>query len=259
MKTKLNVLKIGGEIINDAPKLSDFLRYFSQLNGAKILVHGGGKMATEISQQLGIATQMNEGRRITSSENLDVVTMVYAGLINKKIVAQLQSEKCNALGLSGADANSIEASKRGIKPIDYGYVGDVKTVNSSLIDGFLHQNITPVFSAICHDGKGQLLNTNADTIAAEIAIALCKIYDTTLTYCFEKQGVLMDINDDQSIIKNIDPVNYETLKAKKLIHDGMLPKLENAFYALDNHVARVMIGNTSITNGINKHTKLKIT
>lgn len=259
MKTKLTVVKIGGEIINNSDKLKAFLEDFIHLDQAKILVHGGGKIATELSEKLGIQTRMHEGRRITSKDNLDVVTMVYAGLINKKITATLQGMGCNAIGLSGADANSISASKRLVNPMDYGFVGDVENINSTVIDLFVNNNMIPVFSAICHDTNGQLLNTNADTIASEIAISMSKQYDTELIYSFEKKGVLMDVNDENSVIEKINTEDYQILKSKNIIHDGMLPKMENAFYALNNKVSKVMIGNTTFINNRDEaHTLLTL-
>lgn len=259
MKTKLTVIKIGGEIINNSEQLESFLEDFSCIDQPKILVHGGGKIATALSKKLGVETRMHEGRRITTKDNLDVVTMVYAGLINKNIVASLQSKECNAIGLSGADANMITAVKRSSTPLDYGFVGDLKSVNTETIDVFLKNKITPVFSAISHDKKGQLLNTNADTIATEIAIAMSTLYETELIYCFDKKGVLMDVNDENSVVENINTEGYQQLKEQNVIHDGMLPKMENAFHALNNHVSEVMIGNTHfIKNRSEAHTLLKL-
>ncbi|MCH1437095.1 MAG: acetylglutamate kinase [Flavobacteriales bacterium] len=259
MKTKLTVIKIGGEIINNPEQLQAFLGDFSRLNEPKVLVHGGGKIATALSAKLGIETRMQEGRRITTKENLEVVTMVYAGLINKNITASLQSQQCNAIGLSGADASVIVASKRPSNPLDYGYVGDIQSINSKVIDTFVQSQMVPVFSAICHDGKGQLLNTNADTIATEIAIAMSEKYDTELIYCFDKKGVLMDVNDDDSVVEKINTDVYRNLREKKVIHDGMLPKMENAFHALNHKVSKVMIGNTDfIKDRTEAHTLLTL-
>ena len=259
MKTKLTVIKIGGEIINNPEQLQAFLADFSRLNEPKVLVHGGGKIATALSAKLGIETRMQEGRRITTKENLEVVTMVYAGLINKNITASLQSQQCNAIGLSGADASVIVASKRPSKPLDYGYVGDIQSINSKVIDTFVQSQMVPVFSAICHDGKGQLLNTNADTIATEIAIAMSEKYDTELIYCFDKKGVLMDVNDNDSVVEKINTDVYRNLREKKVIHDGMLPKMENAFHALNHKVSKVMIGNTDfIKDRTEAHTLLTL-
>jgi len=259
MKTKLTVIKIGGEIINNPEQLQAFLVDFSRLNEPKVLVHGGGKIATALSAKLGIETRMQEGRRITTKENLEVVTMVYAGLINKNITASLQSQQCNAIGLSGADASVIVASKRPSKPLDYGYVGDIQSINSKVIDTFVESQMVPVFSAICHDGNGQLLNTNADTIATEIAIAMSEKYETELIYCFDKKGVLMDVNDDHSVVEKINTEDYRNLREQKVIHDGMLPKMENAFHALNHKVSKVMIGNTNfIKDRTEAHTLLTL-
>ncbi len=259
MKPKLKVIKIGGNVIDNATSLSQFLSDYSKIEGAKILVHGGGKLATKLNQTLGIKTKMVEGRRVTSSDDLDVVTMVYAGLINKTIVAQLQNNHCNALGLSGADANVLLAVKRPTEPIDYGLVGDVKQINAPFIDSLLQQNISPVFCAISHDGKGQLLNTNADTVTAEIAIAMSDVYECELVYCFEKNGVLENVEDENSVIQNIDSKKYESLKAEKKIHDGMLPKMENCFLALNKQVSKVLVGSPKAINADNTlHTTLSL-
>lgn len=257
MKNKLIIVKIGGNVINNDKVLSSFLRDFSSIEGLKILVHGGGKKASELAVQIGLTPKMVNGRRVTDEANLDVVTMVYAGLLNKKIVAQLQQYDCNAIGLSGADANSIKAHKRIVKDIDYGFAGDVDEVNDSIIKVFLENYLTPVFCAITHDKKGQLLNTNADTIASEIASGLAKHFEVVLTYCFEKNGVLKNMNDDDSVIENINSKSYKELKEENIIADGMLPKLENCFYALNNGVAKIVIGNpTVIINKNQKYTSL---
>ncbi|MFT4802268.1 MAG: acetylglutamate kinase [Flavobacteriaceae bacterium] len=248
MKTKLSVIKIGGNIIDDENMLSSFLHDFSKIKNPKVLIHGGGKIASKLNDRLGIETIMNEGRRITSSDNLETITMVYAGLINKKIVSKLQGRNCNALGLSGADANCILATKRATTPIDFGWVGDVKHINNISINLFLKNGITPVFCAVSHDGNGQLLNTNADTVAAEIAIAMTETYETELIYCFEKDGVMMDIKDNSSIIRSINSNKYKDLKENKIINEGMLPKMENCFHALQNKVTRVIIGSPKVLN-----------
>ncbi len=259
MKNKLTIVKIGGNVINDNKALTSFLTDFASIEDLKVLVHGGGKKASELAAQIGLTPKMMNGRRVTDEANLDVVTMVYAGLLNKKIVAQLQQYNCNAIGLSGADANSIKAHKRVVKDIDYGYAGDVDEVNDSVIKLLLENNLTPVFCAITHDKNGQLLNTNADTIASEIASGLANHFQVVLTYCFEKNGVLKDVNDDNSVIENIDSKSYEELKDKSIIADGMLPKLENCFYALNNGVAKIIIGNPSvIVNKVQKYTSLKL-
>lgn len=259
MKTKLHIIKIGGNLIDDANQLNTFLSNFSKLKGLKILVHGGGKKATELSRKLGIEPVLMEGRRITSEKDLEIATMVYAGLINKNITAQLQAMNCNAIGLSGADANSIESSKRASYPIDFGYVGDIVTVNTQLLEILLYNDILPVFCAITHDGKGQLLNTNADTIAADLASALSNNYEVKLHYCFEKQGVLLNIKQEDSVIPFINSVKYAELKTLGIIDKGMLPKLENCFRALKNNVSKVIIGNAaSITTENQLYTTLEL-
>lgn len=246
MKPSLSIVKIGGNVIENKVELSKFLTLFSEIESFKIMVHGGGKLATEIAKKMGIASLMIGGRRITDEQSLKVITMVYAGLTNKNIVAELQSKSCNAIGMSGADGNAIQAHKRPVKDIDYGFAGDVDGVNEGLLSHLLNLGVTPVFCAMTHDGKGQLLNTNADTIASELAIALGKLYETTLYYCFEKNGVLRDVSDDTSVIKHIDSETYQDLLAKEIIADGMLPKMTNCFHALNNGVAKVCIGNMSM-------------
>ncbi len=245
MKT-LKIIKIGGNVINDNNALISFLSQFALLEGPKLLIHGGGKLAAKMAKQMNIPVQMNEGRRITDSDTLDIITMVYAGKINKNIVAQLQANDCNAIGFSGADGNSIVSVKRPIQPIDYGFVGDVKQVNTNTLEILLNNNITPVFCAITHDENGQLLNTNADTIASELAIGFAKQYKTELYYCFEKNGVLQDISDDNSVVENINTETYQTLINDGIIADGMLPKLNNCFHAINNNVNKVCIGKPSM-------------
>ena len=240
---KLFVIKIGGNIIDDEAKLSSFLKDFAAVEGKKVLIHGGGKLATKLAAQLGVEQQMVDGRRITDAETLKIVTMVYAGYINKNIVAALQSHQCNAIGLSGADGNAIKAHKRPLKNgIDYGFVGDVDEVNSTLLKSLLEQDIVIVMAPITQDGNGQLLNTNADTIAQETAKALSSLYAVHLIYSFEKSGVLMNADDDASVINNINPVSYQKLKEQNIIFAGMIPKLDNAFAALNSGVSRVIIG-----------------
>ena len=238
----LYVVKIGGNIIDDAQKLKGFLKVFAAIKGPKILVHGGGKLATQLAGQLGIEQQLVEGRRITDAETLKVVTMVYAGYINKNIVAQLQANRCNAFGLSGADGNVIQARKRQHASIDYGFVGDVDAVNEKLLKSLLTQDITPVICPITHDAAGQLLNTNADTIAQEVAKGLSKKFDVQLIYSFEKAGVLLNAEDESTVIKSINPAYYQQLKAEGAIFAGMIPKLDNAFAALLSGVGKVIIG-----------------
>jgi len=239
---QLSIIKIGGNIIDDEVKLSAFLDAFAAVKGKKILVHGGGKLATKVAEGLGIKQQMVEGRRITDSDTLGVVTMVYAGTINKNIVAQLQGRRCDAIGLSGADGNAILAHKRVHATTDFGYVGDVDSVNTSLLTSLLLLDKTLVFSPITHDGKGQLLNTNADTIAQELARGLSATFDISLVYSFEKSGVLLDADNDATVINRIGPAYYQELKDKKLIFAGMIPKLDNAFAALRSGVGKVIIG-----------------
>lgn len=245
-KEKLSIIKIGGNIIEDDTSLNVFLKLFSNLEGKKILVHGGGKRATAMASKLGIESKMVNGRRITDKETLEVITMVYGGLVNKNIVAKLQALQIDAIGLTGADINSIKSNKRQVTNIDYGFVGDVKEVASNSIDRLIKANFTPVFCAITHDGNGQLLNTNADTIASQVAIGMSKKYDTTIYYCFELNGVLRDINDQNSVIKYLNINTYNKLLKDGNIADGMLPKLENCFDALKNGVSKVNMGNTNM-------------
>ncbi|WP_339625227.1 acetylglutamate kinase [uncultured Maribacter sp.] len=253
MKDKLSIVKIGGNVIEDQKALDIFLTAFSKLEGLKIVVHGGGKLATQLATKLGIESNMINGRRMTDKDTLDIITMVYGGLVNKKIVAQLQAKNINAIGLSGADGNSIHAHKRPVKDIDYGFVGDIDGINSELLTSLLSINLTPIFCAISHDGDGQLLNTNADTIASEIAIGMASIYETTLYYCFEKKGVLLDITDDNSVVKKINTAKYNELLADGIIADGMLPKLHNCFHALQNDVEKVCLGDVTM---LDKNTEL---
>ncbi|MCD8739988.1 acetylglutamate kinase [Mucilaginibacter roseus] len=240
----LHIIKIGGNVIDNSENLYHFLKDFTALEGDKILVHGGGKVATQLSETLGIEAKLVDGRRITDIETLRVVTMVYGGLINKNIVAQLQRFGTNAIGLTGADGNFIRTKKRPVKTIDYGFVGDIDSgsINPENISRLLDAGFTPVFCAITHDGEGQLLNTNADTIASALAVSLARLYETTLIYCFEKAGVLHDINDEDSIIRDINPERYQELKEQQIIHSGMLPKLDNAFSAIACGVKSVIIG-----------------
>ncbi|MBL1409788.1 acetylglutamate kinase [Sphingobacterium faecale] len=243
----LNIIKIGGNVIDDDIQLEAFLEKFAAIPGKKILVHGGGKIATRLGSRLGIEAKLVEGRRVTDKEMLDVVTMVYAGLTNKRIVASLQKYQCDAIGLSGADGNVIKSIKRPVKDIDYGYVGDilVDSVNVPAIKKFLEAGFTPVFSAITHNGNGQLLNTNADTIASALSTSLSGLYDVSLIYCFEKNGVLSDVLDDNSVIETIAIEQFENYKAKGIISEGMIPKLQNAFEAINKGVKSVYIGNAT--------------
>jgi acetylglutamate kinase len=243
--SQLHIIKIGGNIVDEESSLSAFLQQFASLKGVKVLVHGGGKIATRIGEQLGITSQYVEGRRITDEPTLDLVTMVYGGLLNKKIVAALQSLGCNALGVTGADANLIPADKRPVSTIDFGFVGDVKAsaipVQSWM--QLLNSGFIPVVAPLTHDGKGRLLNTNADTLAQEIAKALSSHYQVSLVYSFEKSGVLTDVNDEHSVIDKLDPSKYQQLKKEQKIFAGMIPKLDNAFTALEKGVQKVIIGN----------------
>ncbi|MDY0779221.1 acetylglutamate kinase [Tenacibaculum sp. IB213877] len=255
----LKIIKIGGNIIDNPILLDEFLSDFSKLDSPKILVHGGGKLASELSLKMGIAPNLINGRRVTDTETLDIITMVYAGKINKQIVAKLQANQCNALGFSGADGNSIIAKKRPITDIDYGFVGDVTKVNTELIEMLLLNGVSPVFCAISHDENGQLLNTNADTIATELAIALASKYNVELLYCFEKNGVLRNVEDESSVITKINQQQYDNLKAEKVIHSGMLPKIDNCFYAVNNGVKKVSIGNSKMPfNSTEKCTTIQL-
>ncbi|HCN82155.1 MAG TPA: acetylglutamate kinase [Sphingobacteriaceae bacterium] len=253
MGMKLYIIKIGGNVIDNSEKLHEFLKDFVALPGYKILVHGGGKMATQLADDMGIEAKMVEGRRITDIETLRIVTMVYAGLINKNIVAQLQFRNCNAIGLTGADGNTIRAKKRPVKDTDYGFVGDIdeSSVSAEAIKKLLEDGLVPVFSAITHDGQGQLLNTNADTIASALAVALSGLYETSLVYCFEKKGVLKDVDDDFSLIPEIRFSEFETLKEEGTIAGGMIPKLHNAFEAIKNGVKDVYIGKAEELSAVN--------
>ncbi|TGE23449.1 acetylglutamate kinase [Hymenobacter metallicola] len=245
MQEVLKIFKIGGGIIDDAAQLQQFLRELAKLDNKIMLVHGGGKGASQMLQDLGIEPRMVQGRRITDAATLDIVTMFYAGKTNKQVVAGLQQYGVNALGLSGADGNGIRASKRPVKEIDYGFVGDIdeQSVNTELLQRLLTAGLTPVFCAITHDGNGQLLNTNADTIASSLARALSPFYQVELHFCFEKDGVLADVADEASVIPQITPGQYQELKASGAIAAGMVPKLDNAFAALEAGVERVVIEN----------------
>jgi acetylglutamate kinase len=241
---QLTVIKIGGNIIDHKDKLSAFLKDFAAVKGFKILVHGGGKIASELGKKLGIEPNMVNGRRITDAETLHLVTMVYGGLINKNIVAELQSIGCNAIGLSGADGAVLPAVKRPVAEIDYGFVGDVESghIKADLIKKLLQYGLAPVFAPLTYDGQGGLLNTNADTVAQEIAKALSQYMTVQLIYCFEKRGVLIDANDDNSVINCITSKDFMELKSRDIITGGMIPKLENAFAAITQGVQEVVIG-----------------
>ena len=241
---QLFVIKIGGNVIDSEKNLSAFLDDVANIKGKKILIHGGGKIATRIGEQLGIAPNYTNGRRITDAATIDLVTMVYGGLVNKKIIAQLQAKGCNAIGLTGADANIIPAEKRPVKEIDYGFVGDVKEnkINTAILTSLLENSLVPVFAPLTHDEKGQVLNTNADTIASSLAVALSQKYQVRLIYCFEKKGVLENVEDDNSVITLITKDIYKYLLEQHKLFDGILPKIDNAFAAIDNGVQEVIIG-----------------
>ncbi|MFC5683429.1 acetylglutamate kinase [Flavobacterium sp. MAHUQ-51] len=242
MKQQLSVIKIGGNIIDNPTELTQFLSDFSKIEGAKVLVHGGGKSATKMAQSVGLTPKMVDGRRITDAPMLDIAVMIYAGQINKNVVAELQANNTNAIGFTGADGNLILSEKRNHPTIDYGFVGDVKKINTPLLQKLIGLEITPVFCAITHDKNGQLLNTNADTIASELAIGLSEVFDVTLNYCFEKPGVLYDAEDDSSVIAQIDTTLYAKLKEEGAIHSGMIPKLDNCFNSLSKGVQKIKIG-----------------
>jgi acetylglutamate kinase len=258
MKTKLTIVKVGGVILDDNLLFEEFLKNFSLINENKIIVHGGGIIASNYMIRLGIIPEMVNGRRITDSKTLDIAVMTYAGLINKKIVSKLQKLNCNSIGLSGADGNLIKSKIRKVNKIDYGFVGDIEKVNNEFLYNLLNSNLTPTICSLTHDKKGQLLNTNADTIASEIAIAMSKYYNVTLKYCFDKSGVLMDQNCNTSIKKNITKKEFKKLVDDKIINDGMIPKLENCFHALENGVNKIYIGDLDILNTINHCTKIII-
>lgn len=238
----LYVIKIGGNIVDNPTLLKECLTAFAQIKGHALLVHGGGKLATEMANKMDVVQTMIEGRRVTDLETLNIVTMVYAGLINKKIVAQLQSLGVQAMGLSGADGNLIKAHKRVHASIDYGFVGEVDTINTALIQNLLKSQMSLVIAPITHDGKGQLLNTNADTIAQSIAVYMAEHFKVHLMYGFEKEGVLLDLNNPSTLLAKIDTQQYAQLKEDKIIFEGMVPKMENAFEALRGGVQSVMIG-----------------
>jgi len=250
-KAPLTVVKIGGNIIDNPIELAKFLTDFSKVDGYKILVHGGGKLATKMAESIGLSPQLIDGRRITDAPMLDVAVMTYAGAINKNCVAQLQALKCTAIGFTGADGNLILSEKRNHPTIDFGFVGDVKKVNSELLFSLVSLGIIPVFSAITHDNKGQLLNTNADTIASEIAISMSSTFEVSLIYCFEKQGVLANSEDENSVIQQINALDYTELLENKAIHSGMIPKMDNCFYALNKGVEKVIIGNQTLLSNRN--------
>jgi len=241
MKQSLVIVKVGGGIVEEHDTLEQLLDDFNAIPGNKLLVHGGGRSATALAEKLGIESRMVNGRRITDSAMLDVVTMVYGGLVNKRIVASLQARGINAIGISGTDCNVMLSDKRPVKDIDYGFVGDVKAVNAVFLASLIDQGIIPVLAPLTHDGKGQILNTNADTIAGEAAKALASVFRVTLIYCFEKPGVLMDENDENSVIPYLSYYDFPRLVQDGTISGGMIPKIQNAFEALQAGVSSVLI------------------
>ncbi|MBO5880931.1 MAG: acetylglutamate kinase [Paraprevotella sp.] len=249
MKQQLTIIKVGGKIVEEEETLQQLLKDFTAIPGAKVLIHGGGRSATKIAAQLGIESQMVNGRRITDAEMLKVVTMVYGGLVNKTIVSRLQAEGINALGLTGTDMDIIRSHKRPVKDVDYGFVGDVDAVNGALLSDLIQKGIVPVIAPLTHDGKGNILNTNADTIAGETAKALAKYFDVTLFYCFEKKGVLQDADDDNSVIPYINEEAFKQYVEEGVIVGGMIPKLENAFNAIHAGVNKVVITLASAIDG----------
>ena len=246
---KLTLIKVGGKIVEEEATLQRLLDDFSALPGHKVLVHGGGRSATALAARLGIESRMVQGRRVTDAEMLRVVTMVYGGLVNKNIVAGLQARGVNALGLTGADMDVIRSVKRPVKDVDYGFVGDVQRADGTLLAGLIRQGIVPVMAPLTHDGEGHLLNTNADTIAAETAKALASHFEVTLMFCFEKPGVLRDETDDRTLIPCIGTDDFKALVADGIVQGGMLPKLENAFGALEAGVHEVIITQASAIDG----------
>ena len=258
MKTKLTIVKVGGVILNDTVLFDEFLKNFSRINEYKIIVHGGGIIASNYMIRLGIIPEMINGRRITDSKTLDIAIMTYAGLVNKKIVSKLQKLNCNSIGLSGADGNLIKSKIRKVNKIDFGFVGDIEKINDEFLLNLLKSNLTPTICSLTHDNKGQLLNTNADTIASELGIAMAKYFNVTLKYCFDKPGVLMDPNTNTSIKKNITKKEFKNLVEEEIISDGMIPKLENCFNALENGVNNIYIGDMDIINSIDNCTKITL-
>ena len=242
---QITVVKVGGKIVEDEQSLAQLLTDFNKIAGNKILVHGGGRSATKLAERLGIETKMVDGRRITDDAMLEVVTMVYGGLVNKRIVAALQARGVNALGMTGADMNILLSDKRPVKTVDYGWVGDVKQADGGALAKLIGEGVVPVIAPLTHDGEGHILNTNADTMAGETAKALAKYFDVTLVYCFEKEGVLRDENDDSSVIPSINRGQYAELKADGIVVGGMIPKLDNSFETLEAGVKEVIITKAS--------------
>ncbi len=258
LRGHLTLIKVGGKIVEEPESLKKLLADFSSIPGHKVLVHGGGRSATALAAQLGIESKMVNGRRVTDEEMLKVVTRVYGGLVNKKIVAGLQALDVNALGLTGADLNYMRSEKRPVAEVDYGFVGDVKEVDADMLANLISKGVVPVLAPLTHDKKGNLLNTNADTIAGEAAKALARYFDVTLMYCFEKKGVLANENDDDSVIEYINPATFEKLVAEGVIAGGMIPKLENSFEALKAGVKQVVITRADLIKDNNSGTTIKL-
>ncbi len=256
--TKVSIIKVGGNIIENPMDLDNFLKDFASITGPKILVHGGGKKASQWAERLGIPVEMKDGRRITNTETLELITGIYGGQVNKNIVASLQGYNCNAIGLSGADANAIQAIKRPVENTDFGWVGDITYVNTSFFKLLLNNALSPICCALTHDANGQILNTNADTIASSIAVALGKDFEVNLYYCFEQSGVMKSLKDQNSLIEHIDSRIYKELKEEHIITEGMLPKMKNAFDALQNGVSKVHIGKPEMIKEIIKHTTITL-
>ena len=250
MKQKITVIKVGGKIVEENESLNGLLDRFTAIEGNKVIIHGGGRSATAIAAKMGIESRMVNGRRITDEAMLQVVTMVYGGLVNKNIVAALQARGVNAIGLTGADCDIIRAHRRPAGEIDYGFVGDVDKADGKMLSGIISQGLVPVIAPLTHDGKGNMLNTNADTMAAETAKALAKEFDVTLIYCFELPGVMRDPEDESSLIKEITHESYRTLLDEGIVSGGMIPKIDNAFNAIDNGVAKVIITKADALDGI---------
>ena len=246
----VKVVKIGGNVIDNQAALARFVKDFAAMTGPKILIHGGGKLATRLAEKLEIPTTMIDGRRVTDAQTLDVVTMVYAGLVNKRIVALLQAEGCNAIGLSGADGGAVRATRRVANPIDFGFVGDISVegVDADFVLSLVERGVVPVFCSIMHDGAGTLLNCNADSVASAVAVAVAKQCDTELVFCFEKAGVMADVDNPDSVIAQIRPQSYKALLADGVVNKGMIPKIDGAFKALESGVKVVTIKHSEALN-----------
>lgn len=255
-KKKLTVVKVGGKILEGESTLAALLERFAKIEGAKVLVHGGGRSATQLAGKLGVETKMIDGRRVTDDEMLKIVTMVYGGLINKTVVARLQALMVNALGMTGADLNIIRSHRRPVKDVDYGWVGDVDKVDGEMLAALIEKGVVPIVAPLTHDGEGHMLNTNADTMAGEIALGLVPYYDVELVFCFEKPGVLRDENDDESVVPVIDRGSFEALKSEGVITGGMIPKVENSLKSIEKGVKKVIITKSSYLGDYAKGTKI---